>query len=138
MSNLAAIREQAINIAKQACEEDRKENYGPALQLYEKAIKLFMHVIRYDTNPKLVETLRGKTTEYLDRAEKIRDFLKGTSIHFFIQVYPSSMRARGTFFHECGRESLQDTSSVLPPKEMFAFIVYSPNSLRLTRRDEAT
>lgn len=44
MSNLDEIRKKAISLANQATEEDRKENYESAYQIYKQVIKYFMHL----------------------------------------------------------------------------------------------
>ena len=38
------IRKKAIDIAKRAVDEDRKENFEEAYNLYKQAIKYFLHI----------------------------------------------------------------------------------------------
>lgn len=75
-----ALREKAIELSRQACEADRQENYEEALKLYKLAIKHFLHLSKCkyytdETNPVLKQNFSEKTREYLDRAEKISEYL---------------------------------------------------------------
>ncbi|VDD94996.1 unnamed protein product [Enterobius vermicularis] len=67
----------AIELVTKATEEDKKKNYQEALRLYEHGVDYFLHAIKYEAqSEKQKETIRQRCTQYLDRAEKVKDFLK--------------------------------------------------------------
>ena len=78
-----------------ACEEDKNKNYEEALRLYEHAVEYFLHAIKcnlphvtlyFDINllfnsdgtqsERARETIREKCKHYLERAEKLKTYLK--------------------------------------------------------------
>lgn len=74
------IRKKAIDIAKRAVEEDRKQNLEEAYSLYKQAIKYFIHIQKCkfyldEPNPILKNNFSEKLNEYLKRAEEISNFL---------------------------------------------------------------
>ena len=75
MSNHVANREKAIKIAQDACRADTSKNYDEAYRLYKLAVKHFLFVIRYETNPTLKSNLEDKVDEYIKRCEQIKEFL---------------------------------------------------------------
>jgi vacuolar protein-sorting-associated protein 4 len=74
MSNVDFLGK-AIEIVKRATEEDTNENFEEAYKLYQNALEYFMTAMKYEKNDKLKESIRKKFTEYLDRAEKLKDYL---------------------------------------------------------------
>ncbi|KAJ3031685.1 UNVERIFIED_CONTAM: Vacuolar protein sorting-associated protein 4 [Siphonaria sp. JEL0065] len=66
----------AVDIVKKATEEDANQNYEEAYKLYQSSLEYFMMAMKYEKNDKLKETIRKKFTEYLDRAEKLKEFLQ--------------------------------------------------------------
>jgi len=70
--------QKAIDLVTKATEEDKKKNYEEALKLYEHAVDYFLHAIKYEAqNDKAKESIRAKCLQYLDRAEKLKEYLKG-------------------------------------------------------------
>eukprot|EP00051_Salpingoeca_urceolata_P032320 m.15256 g.15256 ORF g.15256 m.15256 type:complete len:423 (-) comp4984_c0_seq2:103-1371(-) len=67
--------DKAIQIVRQATEEDSKGNYEVAVRLYSNAIDHFVMAIKYEKSETIRQTLRMKTGEYLARAEKLKEFL---------------------------------------------------------------
>ncbi|KAJ1957254.1 Vacuolar protein sorting-associated protein 4 [Dispira parvispora] len=65
----------AIELAKKAIEEDGKENYEEAYKQYQNALEYFVMAIKYEKNDRLKEAIRKKCTEYLERAELLKDHL---------------------------------------------------------------
>ncbi|OAJ40104.1 hypothetical protein BDEG_23877 [Batrachochytrium dendrobatidis JEL423] len=65
----------AIEIVKKATEEDGKGNFEEAYKLYTNSLEYFMTAMKYEKNDKLKESIRKKFTEYLDRAEKLKEYL---------------------------------------------------------------
>jgi len=69
--------QKAIDLVTMATEEDKKKNYEEALRLYKHAVEYFLHAIKYEAQgEKQKETIRAKCTQYLDRAEKLNQFIK--------------------------------------------------------------
>ncbi|XP_056165650.1 protein SUPPRESSOR OF K(+) TRANSPORT GROWTH DEFECT 1-like [Syzygium oleosum] len=71
------FKEQAIEYAKQAVQEDNAGNYPQAFALYMNALEYFKTHLKYEKNPKIREAITQKFTEYLRRAEEIRAVLDG-------------------------------------------------------------
>lgn len=70
--------QKAIDIVTQATEEDKKKNYEEALRLYQHGVEYFLHSIKYEaTSEKAKESIRNKCVSYLDRAEKLKQYLAG-------------------------------------------------------------
>lgn len=67
----------AIDIVTKATEEDKNGNYEEALRLYEHGVEYFLHAIKYEAHgDKSKESIRLKCVQYLERAEKLKTFLK--------------------------------------------------------------
>ena len=49
-----------------------------SFRLYEHAVEYFLHAIKYEAQgDKAKESIRAKCITYLDRAEKLKEYLKG-------------------------------------------------------------
>ncbi|XP_012279509.1 vacuolar protein sorting-associated protein 4A [Orussus abietinus] len=71
------VLQKAIDLVTRATEEDRKKNYEEALKLYEHAVEYFLHSIKYEAQgDKAKDSIRSKCLQYLDRAEKLKEYLK--------------------------------------------------------------
>ncbi|KPP58023.1 vacuolar protein sorting-associated protein 4B-like, partial [Scleropages formosus] len=67
----------AIDLASKAAQEDKAQNYEEALRLYQHAVQYFLHVVKYEAQgEKSKQSIRAKCAEYLDRAEKLKEYLK--------------------------------------------------------------
>ncbi|KAJ3096814.1 Vacuolar protein sorting-associated protein 4 [Phlyctochytrium planicorne] len=66
----------AIEIVKKATEEDAKENFEEAYKLYHNSLEYFMTAMKYEKNEKSKELIRKRFTEYLERAEKLKEYLQ--------------------------------------------------------------
>lgn len=76
MANSNALQK-AIDLVTKATEEDKNKNYEEALRLYEHSVEYFLHAIKYEaSSDKAKESIRAKCVQYLDRAEKLKVFLK--------------------------------------------------------------
>ncbi|KAL3518529.1 hypothetical protein ACH5RR_021118 [Cinchona calisaya] len=71
------FKEQAIEYVRQAVQEDDSGNYAKAFPLYMNALEYFKTHLKYEKNPKIREAITHKFTEYLRRAEEIREVLDG-------------------------------------------------------------
>lgn len=65
-----------IALAKQATEEDAKENWVEAKKLYEYACDHLLKAEKYEKNPQAKISIKQKCMEYLDRAEKVKGFIQ--------------------------------------------------------------
>ncbi|KAK6349975.1 Vacuolar protein sorting-associated protein 4 [Orbilia brochopaga] len=65
----------AIETVKKAIEEDTAQNYEKAYQGYFDALNLFMLALKWEKNPKSKELIRQKASEYMERAEKLKNHL---------------------------------------------------------------
>ncbi|KAK9885765.1 hypothetical protein WA026_013636 [Henosepilachna vigintioctopunctata] len=69
--------QKAIELVTKATEEDKNKNYEEALRLYEHGVEYFLHAIKYEAQgEKAKESIRAKCTQYLERAEKLKETLK--------------------------------------------------------------
>uniref|UniRef100_A0A0P5BRC5 vesicle-fusing ATPase n=1 Tax=Daphnia magna TaxID=35525 RepID=A0A0P5BRC5_9CRUS len=69
--------QKAIDLVTKATEEDKNKNYEEALRLYEHSVEYFLHAIKYGTQSERArETIREKCKHYLERAEKLKEYLK--------------------------------------------------------------
>lgn len=69
--------QKAIDLVTRATEEDRNKNYEEALRLYEHGVEYFLHSLKYEAQgDKAKESIRTKCMQYLDRAEKLKEYLK--------------------------------------------------------------
>jgi vacuolar protein-sorting-associated protein 4 len=71
------FKEQAIEYVKQAVAADNAGEYAKAFPLYMNALEYFKTHLKYEKNPKIKEAITQKFTEYLRRAEEIRQTLDG-------------------------------------------------------------
>ncbi|XP_062374460.1 vacuolar protein sorting-associated protein 4B isoform X1 [Sardina pilchardus] len=70
-------KQKAIDLASKAAQEDKAQNYEEALRLYQHAVQYFLHVVKYEAQgDKAKQSIRAKCAEYLDRAEKLKEYLK--------------------------------------------------------------
>lgn len=77
MSGNGSTLQKAIELVTKATEEDKKKNYAEALRLYEHGVDYFLHAIKYEAqSDKQKDTIRQRCASYLDRAEKVKEYLK--------------------------------------------------------------
>ncbi|XP_055709677.1 vacuolar protein sorting-associated protein 4 [Phlebotomus papatasi] len=77
MAGSVPTLQKAIELVTKATEEDKKKNYEEALRLYEHGVEYFLHAIKYEAQgDKAKESIRAKCIQYLDRAEKLKAYLK--------------------------------------------------------------
>ncbi|WVQ79640.1 hypothetical protein IAT38_001740 [Cryptococcus sp. DSM 104549] len=74
MSN-SNFLDKAIALVQKAIDEDVKQNYVEAYKQYQDALDYFMMAMKYEKNDKLKELIRKKFTEYLDRAERLKEHI---------------------------------------------------------------
>lgn len=99
-------RQKAIDLVTKATEEDKAKNYEEALRLYQHAVEYFLHAIKCEPghrgcwgcgkgplvmaggfcadeahSEKAKESIRAKCMQYLDRAEKLKEYLRSKDKH---------------------------------------------------------
>ncbi|KAF8531021.1 AAA-domain-containing protein [Gautieria morchelliformis] len=74
MANINAL-DRAIEMVQRAIDEDVNQNYAEAYKQYQNSLDYFMLALKYEKNDKLKAMIRGKVTEYLNRAEKLKEHL---------------------------------------------------------------
>lgn len=68
--------QKAIDIINKATQEDDAKNYQEALNLYQSGVEYFLHAIKYECPSKdIKDNLRKRCDQYLERAEKIKNYL---------------------------------------------------------------
>jgi vacuolar protein-sorting-associated protein 4 len=67
--------DRAIEIVRRAVDADYAAEYEKAYADYYTALELFMLAIKYEANPSAKDLIRNKATEYIARAEKLKDHL---------------------------------------------------------------
>jgi len=65
----------AIDVVKKAIESDTAGDYEKAYQLYYQSLELFMLALKWEKNAKSKEMIRAKASEYMERAEKLKQHL---------------------------------------------------------------
>jgi len=66
----------AIDVIKEATENDKKKKFKEALNLYRIGVQYFVHALKYEVpNEQSKQSVRLKCDEYLKRAEKIQVYL---------------------------------------------------------------
>lgn len=75
-SVLDGIEQSAISIISRAVQYDNEGKYPSALACYQEGIQLFLDVIKNTNEKKKQEHLRLKATEYMTRAERIKDVVQ--------------------------------------------------------------
>jgi vacuolar protein-sorting-associated protein 4 len=76
MSGHRQFLDKAIELAREATDLDKAEKYEEALPLYLRSIEYYISAMKYDKIDRSNETIRNKCTEYLDRAEKLKVYIK--------------------------------------------------------------
>lgn len=72
--------QKAIEIVSKATEEDKNKNYEEALRLYQHGVQYFLHAIKYEAHSdKAKQSIREKCAQYLERAEKLKDYVNSSS-----------------------------------------------------------
>ncbi|KAG5513599.1 hypothetical protein PMAC_001031 [Pneumocystis sp. 'macacae'] len=78
MSNIDFL-EKAISIVKKAIEEDNAQKYNEAYKLYINSLECFNMALKYEKTENGKKLIRDKVTQYLDRAEILKEYLKKTN-----------------------------------------------------------
>ncbi|KAL6779965.1 VPS4 [Auxenochlorella protothecoides x Auxenochlorella symbiontica] len=71
------FKEKAIELVKQATEEDNAGNYQKAFQLYMASLDYFTTHLKYEKNPSAKSAITVKVRDYIARAEYLRAVLDG-------------------------------------------------------------
>lgn len=75
----SSFLQKAISLVQQATEKDAAKDYQEAFRLYQLSLEYFMTALKYEKNDKCKQTIRQKVVEYMNRAEKLKEFLDKAS-----------------------------------------------------------
>lgn len=73
MSNTTEFLDKGVELVKKAIEADSASKYEEAYQLYYNGLDYLMLALKYEKNQKAKETIKAKFTEYLSRAEELKE-----------------------------------------------------------------
>ena len=136
MEGGAAIRDKAISIVKEAVREDKAGNYETAFTLYMQSLDHFKCYLKYEKNPRMQDTIKGKFNEYLERAEELHKIVaeqKNATDQATESGNPEAMKAHpgsgGASTSNAGGQSKEDSMEQLKMKQQLG-----RNSDRKTKR----
>ncbi|XP_039186795.1 vacuolar protein sorting-associated protein 4A isoform X3 [Crotalus tigris] len=117
--------QKAIDLVTKATEEDKAGSYAEALRLYQHAVEYFLHAIKYDTHSdKAKESIRAKCAQYLDRAEKLKDYLRNKSKQSKKPVKEAQNESKGS---DSDSEGENPEKKKLQEQLMGAIVMEKPN-----------
>ncbi|ODQ45589.1 hypothetical protein PICMEDRAFT_73103 [Pichia membranifaciens NRRL Y-2026] len=73
MSNTSEFLDKGVELVKKAIEADSASRYEEAYQLYYNGLDYLMLALKYEKSQKAKETIKAKFTEYLSRAEELKE-----------------------------------------------------------------
>lgn len=76
MSGVSDFLSKGIDLVQKAIDADTATRYEEAYKLYYNGLDYLMLAIKYEKNPKSKELVKSKFTEYLTRAEQLKDHLE--------------------------------------------------------------
>lgn len=76
MSGASDFLSKGIELVQKAIDADTATRYEEAYKLYYNGLDYLMLAIKYEKNPKSKELVKSKFTEYLTRAEQLKDHLE--------------------------------------------------------------
>nr|XP_025040003.1 vacuolar protein sorting-associated protein 4A [Pelodiscus sinensis] len=118
-------RQKAIDLVTKATEEDKAKNYEEALRLYQHAVEYFLHAIKYEAHSdKAKESIRAKCVQYLDRAEKLKDYLRSKDRQSKKPVKESQNDSKGS---DSDSEGENPEKKKLQEQLMGAVVMEKPN-----------
>ncbi|XP_032468074.1 vacuolar protein sorting-associated protein 4A isoform X2 [Phocoena sinus] len=116
--------QKAIDLVTKATEEDKAKNYEEALRLYQHAVEYFLHAIKYEAHSdKAKESIRAKCMQYLDRAEKLKDYLRNKEKHGKKPVKENQSESKG----DSDSEGDNPEKKKLQEQLMGAVVMEKPN-----------
>ncbi|KAL6080232.1 hypothetical protein STEG23_010353, partial [Scotinomys teguina] len=126
VKHIAWLAEQkAIDLVTKATEEDKAKNYEEALRLYQHAVEYFLHAIKYEAHSdKAKESIRAKCVQYLDRAEKLKDYLRNKEKHGKKPVKENQSEGKGS---DSDSEGDNPEKKKLQEQLMGAVVMEKPN-----------
>lgn len=117
--------QKAIDLVTKATEEDKAKNYEEALRLYQHAVEYFLHAIKYEAHSdKAKESIRAKCVQYLDRAEKLKDYLRSKEKHGKKPVKENQSEGKGS---DSDSEGDNPEKKKLQEQLMGAVVMEKPN-----------
>jgi vacuolar protein-sorting-associated protein 4 len=71
--------DKGVDLIKRAIEADNAARYDDAYQLYYNGLDYLMLALKYEKNPRAKDTIKEKFTEYLARAEELKEHVANAS-----------------------------------------------------------
>jgi vacuolar protein-sorting-associated protein 4 len=128
MTTGGSTLQKAIDLVTKATEEDRNKNFEEALRLYDHGVEYFLHAIKYEAqNDRIKESIRQKCMQYLERAEKLKEYLRKSSKDKHKPVKAGESSKKG------GKDSDSDSDGDDPEKKKLqgklegAIVIEKPN-----------
>jgi len=75
MADCSNLLQTGLELVQQAIRLDQAGNLRDALRLYSLALESFVRVLQMEKNERIVSTLKGKVSDYMLRAEQIKEIL---------------------------------------------------------------
>ncbi|XP_071476123.1 vacuolar protein sorting-associated protein 4B-like [Diadema antillarum] len=124
-----AAMQKAIDLVTKATEQDKLKNYEEALKLYEHGVQYFLHSLKYEaSSEKAKESIRAKSTDYLERAEQLREFLKKKKKKPVREGAASNRKSnKGGWNDESSSDEEEDTELKKMERQLEDAIVENPN-----------
>ncbi|XP_067652878.1 vacuolar protein sorting-associated protein 4-like [Haliotis asinina] len=126
--------QKAIDLVTKATEEDKNKNYEEALRLYEHGVEYFLHAIKYEAqSDKAKESIRGKCIQYLERAEKLKQYVNKKNKKKPVMDGESSSGGKKSGDSKNNDDSSDEDSDKDPEKKKFhnqltgAIVMEKPN-----------
>ncbi|RKP28717.1 Stractural insight into the interaction between Escrt-Iii and Vps4, partial [Metschnikowia bicuspidata] len=76
MSETSEFLNKSIDLVQKAIEADTATRYKEAYKLYYNGLDYLMLALKYEKNQKIKELIKSKFTEYLTRAEQLKEHLE--------------------------------------------------------------
>ena len=114
---------QGIEVVSEAIQADKDEDYERALQLYKRALEVFMTGVKYEKNPAARETILKRVEGYMKRAEDLKNVLEQQRE---AKAHPSGSGGTGTK-DKNDKEGDDDEKSKLKGQLASAIVTEKPN-----------
>ncbi|KAL6051307.1 MIT domain-containing protein 1, variant 4 [Balamuthia mandrillaris] len=90
MADCSGLLQTGLSFVQKATEQDNAGNYSEAFRLYSLAIEAFLSVIKMERNKRIKQTVARKASEYMARAEQLKEILSAPIEGMQFPSVPSS------------------------------------------------
>ena len=77
----------SIELAKIAIEHDKSQKYQEAFEYYKKTIEFLLEANKIERDNNIKEVIKNKTSEFLNRAEQIKQTLEEISKKYNFHIF---------------------------------------------------